>query len=84
MKVTELIKLCEASLYNSRGAYRALRLITADESLPGLKSCEDDCETALKEIKNYLTKHKHKFVLRQQIEMEKRICTKCNHSENPD
>ena len=49
-----VLKMCEEALLNAEGAYRTLRLLRADEALPGLASCEETGKEALRAINQYL------------------------------
>jgi hypothetical protein len=53
----DVLNLAREALMNASGAYNALRLLGAEQHLPGLSRCEDKRKEALEAIEKYLYCH---------------------------
>jgi len=53
----DVLNLAREALMNASGAYNALRLLGAEQHLPGLSRCEDKRKEALEAIEKYLHCH---------------------------
>ena len=53
----DVLNLAREALMNASGAYNALRLLGAEQHLPGLSRCEIKRKEALEAIEKYLRCH---------------------------